>query len=103
MLYVVMRKILDQDRSLIGTMKAFGLTNKELITGYFKQSALVALVGASLGSLLAIPFEEFMYGMYLDFFNLPYSKFQHYASTRLTGAVVVLLICWYTLFGVYHA
>lgn len=99
MLYVVMRKILDQDRSLIGTMKAFGLTNKELITGYFKQSALVALVGASLGSLLAIPFEEFMYGMYLDFFNLPYSKFQHYASTRLTGAVVALLICWFSIYS----
>ena len=34
MLYVVLKKMIDRDQRLIGTMKAFGMTDRELMAGY---------------------------------------------------------------------
>lgn len=38
MLYIVLRKMIFQERGRIGTMKAFGFSDRELITAYLKQS-----------------------------------------------------------------
>ena len=37
MLYVVLKKMIDRDQSLIGTMKAFGMTDLELLVPYLME------------------------------------------------------------------
>ena len=88
MLYIVLRKMIFQERGRIGTMKAFGFSDGELIGAYLKQSFLTGVLGALLGSVLAIPFGIFMYEMYLDYFSLPGAGYHNYISTRLIGLLI---------------
>jgi putative ABC transport system permease protein len=90
MLYIVLKKMIDKDRPLLGTMKAFGSSDRELLAAYLKQSVLVGVLGSGVAMFLAIPFGRFMFGMYVDFFNLPYNDFQCYYSTRITGLLIAL-------------
>jgi len=85
MLYVVLKKMIDRDQSLIGTMKSFGMRDGELILAYLYQGAEVGVLGALVGSILAVPFGRFMFLMYVDFFNLPDTVYHSYMNTRISG------------------
>lgn len=88
MMYIVLRKMIFQERGRIGTMKAFGFTDRELIGAYLKQSFLTGVLGAIVGGILAIPLGIFLYEMYLDYFSLPGDVYQNYWSTRLIGLLI---------------
>lgn len=90
MLYVVLKKMIDRDQSLIGTMKAFGMTNGELMAAYLLEGAIVGVLGATLGAVLAIPFGRYMFDMYVDFFNLPDTVYHNYLGSRITGLFIAL-------------
>lgn len=91
MLYVVLKKMIDRDKSLIGTMKAFGLTDRELMGAYLLEGALAGAAGAVLGSILAVPFGQYMFDLYIDFFNLPDTVYHNYADSRIAGLLLSLL------------
>ena len=91
MLYVVLRKMIDQSRPMIGTLKAMGMTDRELMQAYLAESAIAGFIGALLGDLTAGGFGRFMFEMYVDFFNLPYPRYHDYLSTRLTGGLIAIL------------
>ena len=88
MLYIILRKMIFQERGRIGTMKAFGFSDKELMLCYLKQSILTGILGGILAGIVAIPFGLLMYNMYLDFFSLPGSGYHNYLSTRLIGLFI---------------
>lgn len=71
MLYVVLKKMIDRDQSLIGTMKAFGMTDLELLVPYLMEGLIIGVAGALVGAVLAAPFGRYMFGMYVEFFNRP--------------------------------
>ena len=91
MLYISLKKMIDHDQTLIGSMKAFGMTNGELVGSYLIEGLVIGTVGAALGWVLAIPFGMYMYGLYLDFFTLPVATFHNYWNTRLIGLAIALL------------
>ena len=91
MLYVVLRKMIDQSRPLIGTLKAMGMTDRELMQAYLAEGAVAGFIGALLGDLTAGAFGRFMFEMYVDFFNLPDPSYHDYLSTRLTGELIAVL------------
>ena len=71
MLYIIIKKIIEKDRILIGTMKAFGASDSEMLKVYLVQAVFIGLAG---GLLFMIP-AEFM-GKYLFeddmfFYNIP--------------------------------
>lgn len=88
MLYVVLKKMVDRDQNLIGTMKAFGLTDRELMASYLMLGAVAGVTGSLMGSVLAIPFGQYMFNMYVDFFNLPDTVYHNYTGTRIGGAAL---------------
>lgn len=90
MLYIVLRKIIDRDRSLIGTMKAFGYRDSELIAAYLRQGIGIGIGGAAAGSVLAVPFGSFMFNIYAGFFNLPDTVYHSYLTTRVIGLLIAL-------------
>lgn len=91
MLYVVLRKMIDQSRPMIGTLKAMGMTDRELMQAYLAEGAIAGFIGALLGDLTAGGFGRFMFEMYVDFFNLPDPRYHDYLSTRLTGGLIAIL------------
>ena len=91
MLYTVLRKMIDRDRSLIGTMKALGMTDQELTGAYLIQGLLIGTAGALAGGLAAGPFGRYMFAMYVEFFNLPDTVYHDFLLTRAAGAAVAVL------------
>lgn len=85
MLYTVLKKMIDNDRSLIGTMKAMGLKNAELIGAYLLQALIISFFGALIGSIFARPFGIYMFDQYADFFSLPQTIYIDPISTKLKG------------------
>lgn len=90
MLYISLKKMIDHDQTLIGSMKAFGMRNSELVGAYLIEGCAIGLAGAVLGWILAIPFGVYMYNLYLDFFTLPVATFHNYWNTRLIGMAIAL-------------
>lgn len=90
MLYIVLRKIIDRDRSRIGTMKALGYRDSELITAYLRLGVGIGILGAAAGGALAVPFGSFMFNIYAGFFTLPDTVYHVYAMTRVIGTVIAL-------------
>ncbi len=56
-----------------------------MILSYVFLGAEVGILGSLLGSILAVPFSQAMFGMYIDFFNLPDTVSRIYWNTRLNG------------------
>lgn len=88
MLYVVRKKRIENDRSLLGTMKAFGLTDGEMLAAYLLEGAVIGAAGAVLGGVTAGALGRYMFAMYVDFFNLPDTVYHDFLSTRLAGLVL---------------
>ncbi len=91
MLYVVLKKMIDRDQTLIGTMKAFGMTNRELISAYLIEGAVIGAAGALLGSLTAGAFGRIHFDLYIEFFSLPDSVYHDYLYTRIIGMAISLV------------
>ncbi|MDO4295121.1 MAG: FtsX-like permease family protein [bacterium] len=101
MLYVVLKKRVDREQSLIGTMKAFGMRDGELMAAYLLEGAVVGTMGAGIGSVLAVPFGQLMFRMYVDFFNLPDTLYHSYAASRIQGFLLAVgTACLAVFFGV---
>jgi len=83
MLYVVLRKRVEQDESLIGTMKACGMTDRELMEPYLAGGAAAGLAGALAGCIPAELLGRFMFDLYIDFFTLPDPSWHNVLRTRL--------------------
>lgn len=98
MLYIVLKKIIDQDRRLIGTMKALGFKNHELILPYLLQAVLIGAAGSLLGDALGGYFGRYMFRLYQDFFVFPGSNYRDFLSTRVFGVVMALLSSIFAVF-----
>lgn len=90
MLYVVLKKMIDRDQSLIGTMKAFGMTDRELMGAYLVEGVLVGVGGALLGGLPAMPFGRYMFTIFADFFDLPETVYRNYLNNQVMGLVIAV-------------
>ena len=99
MLSIVLKKMIDRDRGLIGTMKAFGYRDRELIFSYMRQGIGIGLAGAVLGSVLAVPLGNFMFKTYAGFFNLPDTTYHSYLDTRVIGLVIAVSTSMYAVYS----
>lgn len=70
-LYLMLKRIIEQDRAIIGTLKAFGFTDFKVLMHYSIYGTITGVVGGIVGSIAGF----FMSGMYLslykDFFKMP--------------------------------
>jgi len=70
-LYIVLKRLIEQQRGQIGILKAVGYTQREIVFHYLSYAVIIGLtggiVGAVLGIFLSYPFTAF----YQLFFNMP--------------------------------
>ncbi|MCQ2397849.1 MAG: ABC transporter permease [Sphaerochaetaceae bacterium] len=69
MLYSILRKMVARDQTLIGTMKAFGMTDGELISAYLVQGAAIGFLGAYLASWISPYFGEYLFNDSNSYYN----------------------------------
>lgn len=82
-LYILLRRVIEQERTQIGTMKAFGFSNGRILCLYLGYGAVIGLLGALLGILGGLAISEWFTATYLTFLSMP-------AMTVLPGASLIL-------------
>lgn len=70
-LYILLKRMVEQQRGQIGTLKAFGYTNLELVAHYLSYALLLGLLGGILGGFMGIWLSIFFTDVYAMFFQLP--------------------------------
>ena len=91
LLYIVVSRMVQSERSQIGLMKAFGYTNTEVGSHYFKLVLAIAFGGAVLGCVLGIVAGRAMIQVYTAYFKFPFLVFQLEPSSFVIGVGVSIL------------
>ncbi len=95
-LNVLMTRLIDQQRSIIGTLKATGYSNGEIFWHFMKFGGLVGLCGGLVGLPLGYFMAEFITSLYRQFFEFPSLENVVYPDLYLT-AIGISLAC--AIFG----
>lgn len=69
--FVMLGRMVKSQRSQIGTMKAIGYNNFQIMWHYTSYAVLVGMLGALLGSLAGVLLASSLSRLYAQFFNLP--------------------------------
>ena len=70
-LYILLKRIIEQQRGQIGTLRSFGYGSREIQIHYLSYPLIIGLAGGLLGSLSGLWLSFPMTGMYQEFFHLP--------------------------------
>lgn len=90
-LYTMLRRLIEQQRVSIGTLKAFGFTDGEIVLHYMTYPVLIGTIGGLLGGLSGVALSFPLTAMYKEFFALPglHSEFSlKYLFISLALAIV---------------
>lgn len=91
LLYIVITRIVQSEREEIGLMKAFGYSNTEVGSHYFKMVLIIALGGAVLGCLAGIASGRAMISLYGAYYKFPFLVFRLDPASFVTGVTVSVL------------
>ena len=70
-LYLMMKRIIEQERMQIGTLKALGYSNPDIVFHYICYGVIVGLLGGLGGFLYGAALSGFYLSMFLEFYVLP--------------------------------
>jgi len=70
-LYLMMKRVIEQERTQIGTLKALGYSNTQTLLHYLSYGAITGLAGGALGLVGGYAASGLYLSMFLDFFMLP--------------------------------
>lgn len=88
LLYIVISRMVQSEREEIGLMKAFGYTDLEVGSHYFKLILVIAVGGALAGCLAGIASGRAMIGLYGIYFKFPFLVFRLDPASFVTGVMV---------------
>jgi len=91
LLYIVVTRIVQAEREEIGLMKAFGYTNIEVGSHYFKLVLAIAIGGAFVGSLMGIAAGRALIDVYTGYFKFPFLIFRLDPFSFVIGLLVSVL------------
>ena len=91
LLYIVISRMVQSEREEIGLMKAFGYTNFEVGTVYFKLIMAIAVGGALAGCLLGIASGRALIQVYTAYFKFPFLVFSLDPVSFVTGVTTSIL------------
>jgi len=70
-LYLMLKRIIEQERTQIGTLKAFGYSNSDMLLHYMAYGGITGFLGGIAGFLYGVVLAGFYLEMFLEFYTLP--------------------------------
>jgi len=92
-IYIMLRRLVEAQRPLIGIMKSFGYTKSEVLRHYLSYGFIIGSVGGVAGGLLGIWCSNFFTTMYQTYYSLPNLKGRFSLSYFVTGVILSILFC----------
>ena len=92
-LNVLMGRIAEQQRTVLGTFKALGYSDRELLRHYLLFGLVAGMLGALTGGVMGYWMAGAMTGGYLKFFSFPELVNGFYPGLILIGALMSMLAC----------
>ena len=96
-LYIMLKRLVEQQRTQIGTLKAFGYDKKDIMLHYLSYAWVIAVFGGVLGGVLGSALSAYMTEMYAVFFNFP--ELHNTFSIRYFMIGVLLSVIFSTIAG----
>ena len=92
-LNVLITRLVEQQRVVIGTLKALGYGNRALVAHFLKYGAAAGIAGGGVGGALGFWLAGLMANAYLEFFSFPLLVNRAYPGLMLAGLALSTLIC----------
>lgn len=91
-LNVLMARLIEQQRTIVGTLKGLGYSGGPIFWHFIKFGGLIGLCGGALGCVAGYGMSEMVIRLYRQFFEFP--NLVNYVSPRLYAVgVVISLLC----------
>lgn len=91
LLYITLKRLIEQQRGQIGILKADGYTSQEILQHYLSYALTLGLIGGLLGSLLGSVLSYPLVSLFKTFFNLPGLEGQFSFYYLLVGILLSLV------------
>jgi putative ABC transport system permease protein len=86
LLYTILTRLVQLQRSQVGLLKAFGYSAAEIARHYLVFALLIALLGAGLGIATGLPFARYLLDLYAEYYFFPMRPDNPIASVAALGA-----------------
>ena len=70
-LYLMMKRVIEQERTQIGILKAFGYSGGQIMAHYLCYGVVTGIGGGALGCFMGYYMSEFYFYLYMEFFYMP--------------------------------
>jgi len=70
-LYIMLKRVIEQERGQIGILKAFGFGDRTLVVHYLGYGLITGALGGLFGIILGLALSGFYTDLFSEFFNLP--------------------------------
>jgi putative ABC transport system permease protein len=98
-LNVLLTRLTQQQRTMVGTLKALGYTDREVFGHFLKFGLFIALAGGLAGCGLGYWLAGLATGLYRQFYEFPALENQFYPGKSLIG-LAIAVVC--SLVGTWH-
>ena len=87
-LNVLMTRLAERQRSIVGTLKAIGYSDRRILVHFLGFGLAVGVAGGLAGNLLGVTLAAAMVEMYKDFFQFPAFVYRAHPLLLLTGLAI---------------
>lgn len=98
-IYIMMGRMVENQRTQIGVLKAIGFTNFQVLSYYMSYSALVAIIGSIIGAISGTYMGVGMTKIYNQYFNLPLGEIKIYGEFVFPAFALTLSFCLFAGFN----
>jgi putative ABC transport system permease protein len=98
-IYTMEKRIINNQRTLIGVMKAMGYSSRKITGHYVLMAIFIALIGALSGVIGGFYLGGWMTKMYTEFFNIPIMDTRFYMEILFMGVLISLITCIFSAYN----
>ena len=92
-IYITMGRMVENQRTQIGVLKAFGFNNLQILIHYLSYSAFIAILGSIIGAVFGVFLAKGFTQLINAYFNFPNTNAHMYPGLVIPASLLTLFFC----------